>query len=46
MANAQESQLTYIFGDALPGIGRTLPVADGVRWLRMRLPFALDHINL
>ena len=46
MANAQESELNYVFGDALPPIGGTLPVAEGVRWLRMRLPFALDHINL
>jgi glyoxylase-like metal-dependent hydrolase (beta-lactamase superfamily II) len=46
MANAQESELSYAFGDALPGRGRTLPVAEGIRWLRMRLPFALDHINL
>ena len=46
MANAQESELNYVFGDTLPAIGRTLPVAEGVRWLRMRLPFALDHINL
>ena len=46
MANAQEGELNYVFGDKLPDIGRTLPVADGVRWLRMRLPFALDHINL
>ncbi len=46
MANAQEGELNYVFGDKLPDIGRTLPVADGVRWLRMRLPFALDHFNL
>jgi glyoxylase-like metal-dependent hydrolase (beta-lactamase superfamily II) len=46
MANAQESELNYVFGDALPEVGRTLAVADGIRWLRMRLPFALDHINL
>ena len=46
MANAQESELNYAFGDALPDSGRTLPVAEGIRWLRMRLPFALDHINL
>jgi glyoxylase-like metal-dependent hydrolase (beta-lactamase superfamily II) len=46
MANALESELTYVFGDALPQRGGTEPVADGVRWLRMRLPFALDHINL
>jgi glyoxylase-like metal-dependent hydrolase (beta-lactamase superfamily II) len=46
MANAQESELHYVFGDSLPAIGSTLPVAEGVRWLRMPLPFALDHINL
>jgi glyoxylase-like metal-dependent hydrolase (beta-lactamase superfamily II) len=46
MANAQESELHYVFGDTLPEPGRALPVADGIRWLRMRLPFALDHINL
>ena len=46
MANTLESELSYPFGDTLPAQGRSLPVADGVRWLRMRLPFALDHINL
>jgi glyoxylase-like metal-dependent hydrolase (beta-lactamase superfamily II) len=46
MANAQENELDYVFGESLPGSGSTLPVADGIRWLRMRLPFALDHINL
>jgi glyoxylase-like metal-dependent hydrolase (beta-lactamase superfamily II) len=29
-----------------PAAGTTLAVADGVHWLRMPLPFALDHINL
>lgn len=29
-----------------PAPGETLPVAAGIRWLRMPLPFALDHINL
>ena len=46
MANAQEGALHYRFGDTLPEPGTTLEVAPGVRWLRMRLPFALDHINL
>ena len=46
MANAQESELHYTFGEKLPALGETLPVVNGVRWLRMRLPFALDHINL
>src|SRR5690242_7493442 len=31
---------------APPGPGETLEIAPGVQWLRMRLPFALDHINL
>jgi glyoxylase-like metal-dependent hydrolase (beta-lactamase superfamily II) len=46
MANAQESVLSYPHGDTLPGPGMTVEVAPGVRWLRMALPFALDHINL
>jgi glyoxylase-like metal-dependent hydrolase (beta-lactamase superfamily II) len=29
-----------------PAPGTALAVADGVHWLRMPLPFALDHINL
>ena len=46
MANPLESALHYPFGDLLPATGTTLEVAPGVRWLRMALPFALDHINL
>ena len=38
--------LAYPFGDQRPPIGQALAVADGVYWLRMALPFALDHINL
>src|SRR5512147_2522718 len=44
--NALEHQLRYPLGDTLPEIRRTLAVAPGVKWLRMALPFALDHINL
>ena len=29
-----------------PRPARSIPIAPGVLWLRMRLPFALDHINL
>lgn len=29
-----------------PAPGEAVPVAPGIRWLRMKLPFALDHINL
>lgn len=31
---------------APPAPGTALEVAPGVRWMRMPLPFALDHINL
>jgi len=37
--------LTFPF-DAPPPPGETIEVAPGVKWLRMPLPFALDHINL
>jgi glyoxylase-like metal-dependent hydrolase (beta-lactamase superfamily II) len=46
MANLLESELHYPFGDTLPGLGCSVEVAEGIRWVRMRLPFALDHINL
>jgi glyoxylase-like metal-dependent hydrolase (beta-lactamase superfamily II) len=46
MANAQEHELHYPLGDRLPALGEALAVAPGLRWLRMGLPFALDHINL
>lgn len=37
--------LTYPFS-AVPAPGTGVEVAPGVHWLRMPLPFALDHINL
>ena len=44
--NALEAELHYPLGDQLPESGSTLEVAPGVRWIRMSLPFALNHINL
>ena len=44
--NLLEQQLYYPLGDALPDDGSTLQVAPGVKWIRMALPFALNHINL
>lgn len=44
--NLLEAQLDYPLGDALPDTGTYLQVAPGVYWLRMGLPFALNHINL
>jgi glyoxylase-like metal-dependent hydrolase (beta-lactamase superfamily II) len=39
-------QVTHPFGERIPAPGEALPVAEGVWWIRMPLPFALDHINL
>ena len=44
--NELERQLQYPAGDTLPEPGRTIELAPGLRWVRMGLPFALDHINL
>jgi glyoxylase-like metal-dependent hydrolase (beta-lactamase superfamily II) len=32
--------------DARPRDGETLTIAEGIEWLRMPLPFSLNHINL
>ena len=39
------AQIQYEFDDT-PESGETLKIADGLHWLRMPLPFALEHINL
>ncbi|MEO8280932.1 MAG: MBL fold metallo-hydrolase [Ideonella sp.] len=44
--NALEQQLQYPLAELLPALGQAIDVAPGIRWLRMKLPFALDHINL
>src|SRR5450830_90374 len=44
--NQLEQQLHYPFGDTLPESGKTMEIAPGVLWIRMGLPFALNHINL
>lgn len=44
--NALEAQLDYPLGDTLPDAGTVYQIAPGVLWLRMSLPFALNHINL
>ncbi len=38
-------ELEYPF-PTLPAPGETIEVAPGVHWIRMTLPFALNHINL
>ena len=38
--------MTHPLGDRIPLPAEALPVAEGIWWIRMPLPFALDHINL
>ena len=40
-----KAAIRYEFDDK-PEIGHTFEIANGVHWLRMPLPFALQHINL
>ncbi|MEG1127329.1 MAG: MBL fold metallo-hydrolase, partial [Comamonas sp.] len=46
MKSSHESALHYPLDDTLPGLAETIEVAPGIKWIRMSLPFALDHINL
>lgn len=41
-----KNNVSYPLGDVKPDPGQLQAIADGVYWLRMPLPFALDHINL
>lgn len=43
--SAPVASVRYAFHQA-PAAGAGIEVVPGVWWLRMRLPFALDHINL
>ena len=45
MTQAPDAQLDYPCGEP-PAPGDTREIAPGVHWIRMPLPFALDHINL
>ncbi len=44
--NHLELELDYPLGETLPETGAVFQVLPGVVWLRMALPFALNHINL
>ena len=46
MQDQAAAPLHYPLGETLPPPATTLEVAPGIHWVRMRLPFALDHINL
>lgn len=42
----ERAGLVYPHGTNVPADGQLLQVADGIFWLRMPIPFSLDHINL
>lgn len=37
--------LTYPLGERVPGTGEAIEIARGVRWIRLPVPGALNHIN-
>ena len=43
--NPHEHELAYPWPD-VPALGTVAELRPGLHWVRMRLPFALDHINL
>ncbi len=43
---APSSDLQYPWAKAEPAAGDWLPIKPGIHWVRMPLPFALNHINL
>jgi glyoxylase-like metal-dependent hydrolase (beta-lactamase superfamily II) len=43
---AHETTVRYPFAATIPAPGAAIAVAPGAWWIRMPLPFALDHINL
>lgn len=44
--NPLEHEIRYPLADQLPEPGVAMTIAPGIKWIRMGLPFALDHINL
>ena len=44
-AEAAKGKLIYPFAE-IPQRGHSIEVAPGVHWIRMPLPYSLDHINL
>jgi len=42
----EPQSIRYPLDDAMPEPGSSMEVAPGIRWVRMPLPMALNHINL
>jgi glyoxylase-like metal-dependent hydrolase (beta-lactamase superfamily II) len=45
-STAAQSAVSYPWGQAKPATGELMTLRPGVHWVRMPLPFALNHINL
>jgi glyoxylase-like metal-dependent hydrolase (beta-lactamase superfamily II) len=46
MVTAMLSNVDYIIGDKIPDPTAPIEIAEGILWLRLPMPIALDHINL
>ena len=46
MVRAMESKVDYILGNRLPEPASPIEIVDGILWIRLPMPIALDHINL
>jgi glyoxylase-like metal-dependent hydrolase (beta-lactamase superfamily II) len=44
--NPNEQKLHYPWGETQPAPGHAIEVAPGLKWVRLPLPFALDHVNV
>jgi glyoxylase-like metal-dependent hydrolase (beta-lactamase superfamily II) len=44
--NPLEAQLDYPLADLIPELGQVHEIKPGILWVRMGLPFALNHINM
>jgi glyoxylase-like metal-dependent hydrolase (beta-lactamase superfamily II) len=46
LSDELERQLHYPLVDRVPDFGASIELAPGVKWIRMALPFQLNHINM
>ena len=46
MVAAMESKVDYILGERVPEPATPIEITEGILWIRLPMPMALDHINL
>ncbi len=46
MVPAMESNVDYVLSERIPEPLTPIEIADGILWIRLPMPIALDHINL